>query len=101
MRLLLELLEQISTHFSKGHIVLKPKEQKLIKVKAPFINEISGLAIIKVLDGITYSTMLLELKFVHNAAVLDIGNNGPDTIIFKLKEMLGIFRFEIFRLLQN
>ena len=32
--------------FPKEHIVLKPKEQKLIKVKAPFIDEISGLAII-------------------------------------------------------
>ena len=26
--------------FTKEHIVLKPKEQKLIKVKAPFIDEI-------------------------------------------------------------
>ena len=70
--------------------MLKPKEQKLIKVKAPFKDEISGLAIIKILDGNTYSTMLLKLKFIHNAAMLDIANNGPDTIIFKPKEMLGI-----------
>ena len=33
--------------FPKEHIVLKPKEQKLIKVEAPFIDEISGLAINK------------------------------------------------------
>ena len=33
--------------FPKEHVVLKPKEQKLIKVEAPFIDEISGLAIIK------------------------------------------------------
>ena len=70
--------------------MLKSKEQELIKVKAPFINEISGLAIIKILDGSTYSTMLLKLKFMHNAAMLDIVNNGPDTIIFKAEEMLGI-----------
>ena len=76
--------------FSKEHIMLKPKEQKLIKVKAPFIDEISGLAIIKILDVSTFSTMLLKLKFMHNAAMLDIVNNGPDTIIFKLDEMLGI-----------
>ena len=36
-------------------IVLKPKEQRLIKVEAPFIYEISGLAIIKVLDKNTQS----------------------------------------------
>ena len=71
-------------------IVLKLKEQKLIKVKALFIDEISGLAIIKILDGNTYSTMLLKLKFMCNAAMLDITNNGPDNIIFKPEEMLGI-----------
>ena len=76
--------------FPKECIVLKPKEQKLIKVKAPFIDEISGLAIIKILDGNTYSTMMLKLKFMCNIATLDIENNGPDTIIFKPEEMLGI-----------
>ena len=70
--------------------MLKPKEQKLIKVKAPFIDEISHLAIIKILDGSTYSTMLLKLKFMHNAGMSDIVNNGPDTIIFKLEGMVGI-----------
>ena len=70
--------------------MLKPKEQKLIKVKAPFIDEISGLAIIKILDGSTHSTMLLKLKFMHNAAVLDIVNNGTENIILKPEEMLGI-----------
>ena len=70
--------------------MLKPTEQKLIKVKAPFIDEISGLAIIKILDGNTHSTILLKLKFMWNAATLHIANNGPDTIIFKPEEMLGI-----------
>ena len=42
--------------------MLKPKEQKLIKAKTPFIDEISGSAIIKILDGSTYSTMLLKLN---------------------------------------
>ena len=40
--------------FPKECVVLKPKEQKLIKAKAPFIDEISGLAIIKILHGSTY-----------------------------------------------
>ena len=75
--------------FPKECIVLKSKEQKWIKVKAPFIDEIFGLAIIKILDGSTYSTVLLKLKF-RCAAMLDIVNNGPDTIIFKLEEMIGI-----------
>ena len=76
--------------FPKESIILKPKEQKLIKVKAPFIDEISCLAIIKILDGSIYSTMLLQLKYTCNAAILDIVNNGMDTMIFKPEEMLGI-----------
>ena len=42
------------------HIILKPKKQKLIK--APFIDEISGLAIVKKLDGGNHSTLLIKLK---------------------------------------
>ena len=70
--------------------MLKPKEQKLIKVKVPIIDEIPGLAITIILDGSTYSAMLLKLKFMHNPAMLDLVNNGPDTITFKPEEMLGI-----------
>ena len=73
--------------FPKECIVLKPKEQKLIKVRAPFIDEISCLPIIKKVDGNTYSTMLLKLKFMHNAATLDIENSGHDNIIFKPEKM--------------
>ena len=61
-----------------------------MKVEGPFIHEISGLAVIKILDGSTYSTMLIKLKFTCNAAVLDIVNNGTGTIIFKPEEMIGI-----------
>ena len=65
-------------------------EQKLIKVKAPFLDEISRLAIVKILEGGTHSTLLIKLKFMHNVAILDIGNNGTETMIFKPEEMLGI-----------
>ena len=76
--------------FPEHNIILKPNEQKLIKVKAPFIDEISGLAIIKMLDEGTHSTLLLKLQFMQNKAVLDITNKGTDTMIFKPEEMIGI-----------
>ena len=76
--------------FPKESVVLKPKEQKVIKVEVPFIDEISGLAIIKILDGSNYNTMLIKLKFTHNTTVLDIVNNGMETIIFKPEETIGI-----------
>ena len=66
-------------------------------MKAPFINEISGLANIKILDGDTYSTMLIKLKFTCNAAILDIVNNGTETIIFKPEDVRNS-RFEAIRL---
>ena len=76
--------------FPKEHVILNPKEQKIIKVNVPFIDEISGLATVKLLDGVTCSTVMLELKFTQNSATSDISNNGLDTIIFKPEEMLGI-----------
>ena len=47
----------------KEKIILKPKEQRLVKVEAPFIDKISGLAIVKILDKQTQSMMMLKLKF--------------------------------------
>ena len=48
------------------------------------------MAIIKILDGSTYSTLLIKLKFMCNKAVLDIVNKDKDTMIFKPEEMIGI-----------
>ena len=76
--------------YPENEIVLKPNEQKLVKFKAPFADEISGMAIIKILDGSTYSTLLIKLKVTCNKAVLDIVNKGKDTMIFKPGERIGI-----------
>ena len=76
--------------FPKECIVLKPKEQKLISVEAPFIDEISGLAIIKALDKNVQHTIMLKLKFTQNLATLDVMNSSLETITFDPKEMLGI-----------
>ena len=76
--------------FPEHNIILKPNEQKLIKVNTPFIDELSGLAIVKLLDEGTHSTLLLKLKFMQNKAILDITNKGTDTMIFKPEEMIGI-----------
>ena len=55
-------------------------------MKAPFVDEMSGMAIIKILDRGTYSTVLIKLKLMHNKAILDIVNKGKDTTIFKPEE---------------
>ena len=61
-----------------------------MRVRAPFVDDISGLAIIKIIDGRTNSTLLIKLKFTGNKAALDIKNVGEDTMILNPKEMIGI-----------
>ena len=56
-----EFLNRSVPIYPKKEIILKPDEQKLVEVKAPFIDEISGLAIIKIIDGGTYSRLLIKL----------------------------------------
>ena len=85
-----EFLKRSVPIYPEKEIILKPDEQKLVKVIAPFIDEISGLAIIKIIDGGTYSTLLIKLKFTCNKAVLNIKNAGKDTMILSPKEMIGI-----------
>ena len=69
-------------------IVLKLKEQKLIKIRAPFLDEISGLAIIKLLDKSTQSVIMLKVKFMQNTVVLDMTNSNFETLILNPKEAL-------------
>ena len=76
--------------YPENEKVLKPNNQKLVKVKASFADEISRMAMIKILDGSTYCTLLIKLKVTCNKAVLDIVNKGNDTMIFKPEEMIGI-----------
>ena len=63
---------------------------KIVKVRGPFVDDISGLAIIKIIDGRTNSTLIIKLKFTCNKAVLDMKNAGKDTMILNPKEMIGI-----------
>ena len=85
-----EFLNRSVPIYPEKEVILKPDEQKLVKVKAPFVDKISGLAIIKIIDGSTYTTLLVKLKFTCNKAVLDIKNTGKETMILRPKEMIGI-----------
>ena len=76
--------------FPKERLILKPKEQKLVKIDAPFSDEISGLAIIKLLDKPTQSLIMLKVKFMRNAAILDVMISSSEILILNPKEALGI-----------
>ena len=71
-------------------MVVKPKEKKFVKIEAPFIDEISGHVIVKMIDNEERCTVVLKLKFVRNCASLDIVNNTQETVIFNPNQILGI-----------
>ena len=89
-------LEKTVSHFSKGKGCGKPKEQKLIVLEAPFVEEISGMAITKMLVTKEQMTLTMKLKFIRNRATLKVTNSTYDTVIFNLSEMLVIIDLRSF-----
>ena len=76
--------------FPTEKILLIPREQKLIKAEAPFLDEISGLAIVKLLDNSTQSVIVIKVTFSQNLSVLDMTNGSSEILILNLKEALRI-----------
>ena len=68
----------------------KPREKKFIKIEVPFMDEISGHTIVKMIDNEGQCIMVLKLKFVRNCASLDVSNNTQETVIFDPNQMLGV-----------
>ena len=76
--------------FPREQVIIKLGEKKLIPIESPFIEEISGMAIVKIVDQGQKMPMMLKLKFIRNKATLDITNNTRETIIFDRKTSIGI-----------
>ena len=75
--------------FPREQVVVKPGENKLISIQAPFVEEISGMAIVKIIDQGQKTPLMLKLKFIRNKAMLDITNNTRETLVFDKKTMIG------------
>ena len=54
------ILNRSIPFFSKEQVVVKPKEKKFIKIEVLFVDEISGLAIVKMLDNKGQCTVVLN-----------------------------------------
>ena len=74
----------------KEHIILKPKQQKLLKVEAPIHEEFLGFVIIKLLDQSAQTKVTVKVKFQRNILVLDITDHCLNTVIFTAKKHLGV-----------
>ena len=71
-------------------VEIAPKWQKMVIIKAPFIEELSGMAMVKILDMKEQTTNMIKLKFIRNKAVLKITNKTHETVTFGRTEMMGI-----------
>ena len=83
-------LSRLIPIFPREQVIVKPGEKKLILIEALFIEEISGMAIVKITDQGQKTPMMLKLKFIRNKAMLDIINNTRETVIFDKKTSIGI-----------
>ena len=76
--------------FPKEKVSVKPKEQRIMVLEAPFMEEISGMAITKMLDAKEQKTLTMKLKFIRNRAMFKVTNSTHETVTFDPKEILGI-----------
>ena len=71
-------------------VEITPKIQKMVIVKAPFIEELSGMAMVKILDMKEQTTNMIKLKLIRNKAALKITNKTDKIVTFRRTEMMGI-----------
>ena len=76
--------------FPKEKVSVKPKEQRIMVPKAPFMEEISGMSLTKMLDTKEQKTLTIKLKFIRNKAMFKVTNSTHETVTFNPKEMFGI-----------
>ena len=61
-------------------VEIAPRMQKMVVIEAPFIEEISGMAVVKILNMKDQTTNMIKLKFLRNKAVLKITNKTHKTV---------------------
>ena len=86
----LSFLNKSIPFFTKEEVEVNPKEQRLIIVEAPFVEEISGMAITKLLDTKSYVALTLKLKFIRNRAPLKVANSTQEKVTFNPEDVVGI-----------
>ena len=65
----------------------------MVIIEVPFIEELSGMATVKILDIKEQTTNMIKLKFIRNKAVLKITNKTHESVTFGRTEMMGSIGF--------
>ena len=86
----LSFLNRSIPFLPKEKVEVKPKEQKLMVLEAPFKEEITGMAITKLLDIKEQITLTMKIKFIRNRATFKVTNDTHETVAFDPAQMLGI-----------
>ena len=71
-------------------VEITPASLKIVMVDAPFVEELSSMAMVKILDIKEQTTNLIKLKFIWNKVVLKITNKTHKTITFGKTDMMGV-----------
>ena len=71
-------------------VEIAPKTQKMVVIEAPFVEELSGMTIVKVLNMKEQAMNMIKLKFVRNREALKITNNSHKTVTFGQTGMIGV-----------
>ena len=86
----LSFLNRSIPFFVEEAIEVKPKEQKVITIEVPFVEEISGMAITKLLDKKSHIAITLKLKFIRNTATLKVTNSREEKVTFNPEHTVGV-----------
>ena len=73
----------------------------MVVVEAPFIEELSRMAIVNILDMKEQATSMTKLKFIRNKEVLKITNKKHKALTFGQTENHRSCRLKSIRCLQN
>ena len=77
-------------YFPRERTEVLPKAQAMMIIEAPFVEELSEMAIIKVLDMNEHVTNIMKMKFIRNKVTLKVSNNTSETVTFDRTNMIGI-----------
>ena len=64
-------------------VEIAPKLQKMVIIETPFIEKLSGMAMVKILDVKEQTTNRIKLKFIRNKAVLKVTNKTYEPVTFE------------------
>ena len=62
----------------------------MVIIEAPFVEELSGMAVVKILDIKEQTMSMIKLKFIRNKAVLKVTNKMHESVTFGKTKKMGI-----------